>query len=515
MIKSILPILGAVALVSFALLQPEISGAGLAWAFMIYGIGILAIPTALFGNLFVLAGVAFVVTGHARGWQPWPKTAWLRSWGRFRRGDCVWLAQPASLPRRPGHGVRPAAVRLGMVAQTAHDRCLDSAVRVLDRAGLRSRVQPTFALRARICLRALLLASLGCLLAFTIKDAWLFLETNPQEGASQTRFLNLLRLCPLYLIPALLLWDYLRFSSIVPPKSTKDEETEKPARPARNFFLLPDRASRFVVAFVMAGALVTFALAAHRRSEGSVRKLVTGHRASIQSAAARCNVDPRLIASIVYVTHRDQISPFRESFERLIINAWGMNLQRREQGNERWEEIGTDENPLLNVALDISVGLAQIKPRTALTASVLATGQTPDTLPDRLHYEYRNVEPVGEGWPPRVVAKVVTPSPIPVPATRRSVALMLLDPESNLNTCALILALYQKQWEATNPDWSILERPEILATLYQIGFERSKPHGAPRSNAFGTRVRQVYEQPWLGRCFGFDSRTAPDGCSLQ
>lgn len=75
-------------------------------------------------------------------------------------------------------------------------------------------------------------------------------------------------------------------------------------------------------------------------------------------------------------------------------------------------------------------------------------------------------------------------------------------PESNLATCALILALCQNQWEATNRDWSLRQRPDILATLYQIGFARSRPHGAPRSNAFGSRVRQVYEQPWLGELFG-------------
>jgi hypothetical protein len=74
---------------------------------------------------------------------------------------------------------------------------------------------------------------------------------------------------------------------------------------------------------------------------------------------------------------------------------------------------------------------------------------------------------------------------------------MLLNAETNLETCALILALYQKQWEAANRDWSIRARPDILATLYQIGFARSKPHAAPRSNAFGKRVREVYEQPWL------------------
>jgi hypothetical protein len=98
-------------------------------------------------------------------------------------------------------------------------------------------------------------------------------------------------------------------------------------------------------------------------------------------------------------------------------------------------------------------------------------------------------------------------SPIPVPAARHTVASALLDARSNLETCALILALYQNQWEATNRDWSLRERPDVLATLYQIGFARSKPHGAPRSNAFGSRVREVYGQPWLGELFGSTPRT--------
>ena len=76
-----------------------------------------------------------------------------------------------------------------------------------------------------------------------------------------------------------------------------------------------------------------------------------------------------------------------------------------------------------------------------------------------------------------------------------------MDAQSNLEMCALILALYQNQWEATNPDWSLRGRPDILATLYQIGFSRSRPHGTPQSNAFGRRVREVYEQPWLGELF--------------
>ncbi len=253
------------------------------------------------------------------------------------------------------------------------------------------------------------------------------------------------------------------------------------------------------VAGVAGVALVTFVLAAYRRSDAAVRQLVSDHRESIRAAAARYDVDPRLIASIVYVTHRDNLFPFRGALERLVVTAWARNL-RGEFGigpPDRMDEVGTDENPLLNRALDISVGLAQIKPRTAQTAIVLAMGRRPDDLLKPLFFSYRDTDPVGEGWTLPITARISAIAPIPILAEKHVVASALLDAKSNIATCALILALYQNQWEAANRDWSLRKRPDILATLYQIGFARSRPHGAPRSSTFGTRVRQVYDQPWL------------------
>jgi len=495
MMKSIVTTLGAVALIGFLLVQPEIGGAWLAWAYTIYGIAFLAIPAVLFADLLLLAAVIWAVAGHARGRQSWPRVpAFLRRWGRLAVEIVFGLLNPvlyltilnAALPLRP-HSM--AGTEWWLAPLTTSAWILLTAFWTLRLCGAafdpRSR-----AVRAGV--RALLVASLACVLIYAVKDAWLLIESEWSKAPLSTFLLNVLRLCPLYLIPAVLLWDYLRATA------TSASRAEQAIDQPHGFFLIANRASRVAVASVVGIALVTFALAAHRRSDASVRKLVSDHRARIQAAAARYDVDPRLIASVVYVTHRDQLSPFRDALERLVISAWAMNLQRRGPGRERWEEIGTDENPMLNLALDISVGLAQIKPRTALTASVLATGRTPDNLPRPAYYEYRNVEPVGDGWTPPVTAQTAMTSPIPVPAERRAVARMLLDAEANLETCALILALYQKQWEGTNRDWSIRERPDILATLYQIGFARSKPHGAPRSNAFGSRVRQVYEQPWLG-----------------
>jgi hypothetical protein len=341
----------------------------------------------------------------------------------------------------------------------------------------------------RAGVRALLGAALACVLLYTVKDAWLLIEMEWSRLSPLTFGLTVLRVCPVYLIPAVLLWDYFRSTS-----APSGQATER-----HTLFLLPNRAARLAVAGFAGVALITFALAAQRRSDTAVRKLLGDHRDSIRAAAEQYDVDPRLIASIVYVTHRDQLSPFRDAFERVVISAWAMNL-RREFGlkpPDRMEELGTDENPLLNRSLDISVGLALIKPRTAQTATVLATGLKPDELPKPASYSYRDVEPIGDGWALPTVARTSGRPPIPVPAERHIVANALLDARTNLATCALILALYQNQWEAANRDWSLRGRPDILATLYQIGFARSKPHGAPRSNTFGIRVRQVYEQPWL------------------
>jgi hypothetical protein len=489
--KGILATLALAALIGLILGQPEVSGVWLARAFTVYGLVFLLIPAVFFGDLLLLAVVVWVVIGHARGRQVWPKApALLRRSGRITVEVIFGLLNPvlylgvftAALPLHPSS---VAGTEWWFAPLTTCAWVLLTAFWMWRLCG--AAFDPR-ARAVRMGLRALLIASLICLLVYTVKDAWLLLEEMERNEAPLSKFLlYVVQLSPLYLIPAVLLWDYLRAIAT--------------SVPAHGFFLLTNRASRIAVAGVVVVALVTFALAAHRRSEANVRKLVSEQRAAIQAAATRYDVDPRLISSIVYVTHRDQLSPFRDAIERFFISAWGMNLQRRGPGNERWEEIGTNENPMLNLALDISIGVAQIKPRTALTASVLATGHTPDTLPKPAYYEYRNVEPVGDGWTPTISAQTGMTSPIPVPAQRRAVADMLLDAKLNLETCALILALYQKQWEAANPDWSIRARPDILATLYQIGFARSRPHGAPQSNAFGNRVREVYDQPWLDELF--------------
>jgi hypothetical protein len=495
---------GSAALLSLIFVLPfDLGGAWLARAYAIYGFFILLIPAFVFADLLLLAAVVWAVAGHSRGRQPWPYVpAFARHWGRLALEIAFGLINPVlylailtpSLPAFSFPDLSSGA-KWWLVPLTTGAWILLTAFWTLRIFGA---ALDTRSRTVRAVVRTLLMASLAWLLLYIIKDAWLLAGIrNGTDGSTATSFalaLNALRLCPLYLIPAVLLWDYIRSTS------TPDWQA---SGKRHGLFLLANRASRVAVAIVVGVMLITFALAAHRRSEASVRKLVSNHRESILAAAARYDVDPRLIASIVYVTHRDQLSPFRDALERLIISAWSRNM-RREFGvgpPDRMDEFGTDENPLLNRAFDISVGLAQIKPRTAQTASVLATGRRPDDLPRPAFFSYRDSEPIGDGWTLPATTQTTMIAPIPVPAKRHIVAEALLDARSNIETCALILALYQNQWEATNRDWSIRGRPDILATLYQIGFARSKPHSSPRSNAFGSRVRQIYEQPWLGELF--------------
>jgi hypothetical protein len=77
----------------------------------------------------------------------------------------------------------------------------------------------------------------------------------------------------------------------------------------------------------------------------------------------------------------------------------------------------------------------------------------------------------------------------------------LLDDRDNLRSCALILALYQIQWQTDPRGSTIQHRPDILATLFQIGFERSHPKASPQSNAFGRLVQQAHDRAWVQEAF--------------
>lgn len=85
----------------------------------------------------------------------------------------------------------------------------------------------------------------------------------------------------------------------------------------------------------------------------------------------------------------------------------------------------------------------------------------------------------------------------PEVSTRSRLVQKLLDPTSNVEFCAFLLATYAAQWKGSHPDWAIDDQPEILATLYQIGFQHSYPKPDPRPNEFGLMVAEEMKSPWI------------------
>jgi hypothetical protein len=144
----------------------------------------------------------------------------------------------------------------------------------------------------RAGVRLLLLTSIACVAGFAVKDAWLMIPWWEGRNSPLTLSLILLRLAPLYAIPAVLLWDYYL--------------AERQAGAPR-LLLVPDRTACGAIALAASAAVITAALAAHRQSDATVRRLVSDHRPAIHAAGERYDVDPRLIAAIVYVTHREQL----------------------------------------------------------------------------------------------------------------------------------------------------------------------------------------------------------------
>jgi hypothetical protein len=457
-------------------------GLWLAGAYAAYGVVFLLIPTLTFAYVGLLGGVIVTVVARARGRDPWRSAfPWLRRATRFGLEIVFGLINPllylvvfaAALP-----AMRREAEQSWWMAPLLTTAWLLLAafwtMRLFGGAIDRGRRS------TRVVMASLLALASICVLTFAIKDLRLLDATIATERSGPGVFGVVVRLAPLYLIPLALLLDYLRATL-----DTTDSLQHT------GLFLLRGRTAGLVAAGLATIAGLMVAAGLYRSSDGAVRDVVRNQRHAITAAAALYDVDPKLVAAIVYVTHRDQLSPFRDGLERMAVGMWTLGY---------WPAIGANET-LLNRPLDVSIGLAQIKPRTAQTATLLAAGRAFGETSLAHASAYRDGEPAGEAWRVLPVSNTEPALPIGVPASRQEVVRTLLQAQGNLETCALILSLYQRQWEAANAAWSLRQRPEILATLYQIGFARSKPHAAPRANAFGARVRAVHDEPWLRELF--------------
>ena len=233
-------------------------------------------------------------------------------------------------------------------------------------------------------------------------------------------------------------------------------------------------------AIMVTGGFVVALVGLRTPSDENTKAMLRAHHDAIVSAAAAAHIDPATLAATIYCAHRTSGQPLRSWLETVVINAW--------LADEK-------SHFLLSRAFDFSIGLAQIKPTTAQTAlMIFERSQAINAAPAQRYWpkpykENRDVPRVdGETWrlDAATTAKISPPAAGTLP--KATVVDQLLSEEQNIRYCAFILGLYAAQWEQANPEWSIRQRPAILATLYQRGFERSEPKANPKDSAFGDEV---------------------------
>lgn len=266
-------------------------------------------------------------------------------------------------------------------------------------------------------------------------------------------------------------------------------------------------------AVVLVGTIFSpFWLSIPRVTHRQAIALIDENRDMILKCAEEAKIDPRLIAGVIYVAQtRDHPRLFGDAMEELGLALWVYDV-------ERYATFDFSQGPLLNA----SAGICQIRPTTAaenlyligLADSEWGAGKTPS----RFYHPWRaalgDIEAGGTnnarsrfGHFSRIIDRCDSLLPLMVSSTGFATSYgvsfdmkrILLTPERNIALATLILAAYDQQWlEAECP---IDDRPEILATLYNIGLRRSHPHSDPQANGFGRRVSEFMQSDACAEIF--------------
>ena len=287
---------------------------------------------------------------------------------------------------------------------------------------------------------------------------------------------------PLYLLPLL--------TSLRQLWSTRSTESWKP-----EWFFLPHIPLWVPTVVATSIALAIFAAQWPSRSRADTHAMLLEHREEIVAIARARQLDPRLLAALIEVSQEDFTSPFRLYLEEMVTAAWLHDSKNHD---------------LLAQSLDPSLGISQVKASTVMTALQIQANNRGEAQ----HWEkdYRAVRAkFGQ-----TMTRISSPGLSRVAAPPRSTVWLpsaveivdqLRDPHGNLEHAAFILDVVASQWESADPAWSIRDRPDIMATLFQIGFDHSWPKANPVSNDFGDAVRREINDPWIAEHFGERSPT--------
>ena len=291
---------------------------------------------------------------------------------------------------------------------------------------------------------------------------------------------------PLYFVPIHLLWWHWRSLS---------------AGHTESFLLAPTTATKLAAVGLITVFAAVCMFSGLTKSDKEARYYVESHAEKIVEAAHNSGLKAETLASVLYTVQTDT-AMWEPVLNRLLSHTW---------------LVDDKSHMLLSKSLDFSIGAAQIKPTTALTAIVWQELSRANTGGIRIAHikEFRDL-PSFQSLPTLPCEKALALSmPVNWRSTKKDVVAVLLDDDKSITMAASILALTAIHWETQNPEWSIRGRTDILATLYQLGFEKSQPKANPQANNFGIRAQAASRQPWLvDRFAGRGVSTVPQAACL-
>lgn len=250
------------------------------------------------------------------------------------------------------------------------------------------------------------------------------------------------------------------------------------------------KSSRWAYPLAAVGIAAVFApfwLSIPRVTHDGAMALLEKHRDEIATIAAEAELDPKLIAGIIYVAHtRDHPRLTGDVLEE---------VQFRLMQTDEFVGLGPAHHQL-----NASIGLCQMRISTADQTVMFwrkfwsGFGNQPGFSPSggSSPFIINDVDAGGEYWNRcrRVLGG----------ASSGSWRGILDDPSHSIALASMMLVTFREHWEESG--FPISDKPEILATLYNIGYERSFPKAHPKANDFGRRVLAWMQSPEAARLFG-------------
>ncbi len=217
-----------------------------------------------------------------------------------------------------------------------------------------------------------------------------------------------------------------------------------------------------------------FLLMIPKHSHRQAMAVLGTHRQELIEAAQAAELDPRLLSGIVYAIHRNHVPPLLDDLLAEMSRQqlrMGVISIKHATGPMRLSE--SRASMIIDVA-DAHAGFffsGNAAKAMRIPTYLELSPQREILIPYQLKLRFRQA--YGNSFSPR--------------------------DQSDIIAGALMLVLLREQWRVAG--YPIDDRPEILATLYQIGFENSHPKPDPKANKFGLRVKEFMEseacREWL------------------